>query len=371
MALSPLTRRWPARRVLSAAVAAAAVAAAARPPPGLFGLSATAQLLRIADNGTTTAVGAALGGQPAQGLAVIDAASAELLAVLFQGGRATLVTADLATGKQVAAVPLPFAEQAFVGVGQYIALNSLTGLVIVGGQLRNETHVLGQVDRRTGAYTEFARFSSCDYADAAGTAQAAFVPALNTVLVQAARAIPNPPPFPLPGTTILAIELDTGAVRALDEGLDSGRNIMGAVFDPPTGSVFGIGTRANASSPVGFDRVLSRLFPQNLTIADVGRIETREVTDLGGMTAVDSAGRALYMLADNGATKDKFELIRVDLETAAVDSAAVECDINSCPWALDFLPAAAAPAPPPAAARSREAFDFLFAKGRIWRAESQ
>ena len=364
-------------RVAAALAASCAVAggAAAAAGAGLYGLSPSVQLLRVYDNGTTSALGAPLTHlDPAQGLAVIDQRNAALLAILFNTSsqQPELVGFDLATGGVVSSTPLSWLGDGYlVGLGQALAMNARNGRVIIAGQLANKsTHVVGQLDRLAGTYKEFARYDDCDFVDGVGGSQAAFDPVLNAVVLQAAPRERPPPPFPDFSAVLLSVSVATGSILRT-YGAGGNLQISSTVYDNETGLVFGLGARLNESDPNGWSRTLLRLRTADLAVSEVGVVATPWVTEFGAGAALDAVGRAFYWV---GGLNESIHLVKLDLATARVTSTGAAWDSNTYPWAIDYYqgPAGAeegaASDNPEEAATGATADEFLFARGRMWRA---
>jgi len=107
--------------------------------------------------GTPTAIGNSIHYESqAQGLSSIDASRKTYFLIGYNQSstKANLVGLSLTTGAVTTDILLPFAESAFVGVGQTIDVDPTDGNVFVGGQLvANGPHVVGKLDISTGKFT--------------------------------------------------------------------------------------------------------------------------------------------------------------------------------------------------------------------------
>lgn len=91
-------------------------------------MSADAGLLRVYPNGSSSPLGSPLPKEGlAQQLAAIDAQRSVyyILGFEFETSKPNLIGPSLADGSVVSSATLPFVESAFVGVGQFLAVEPL------------------------------------------------------------------------------------------------------------------------------------------------------------------------------------------------------------------------------------------------------
>jgi hypothetical protein len=249
-----------------AAFAACASASAAAAPKGLYGLSASVGLIRIADNGTTTAVGPAMGqkyGQ-AQGLSTIDAAGGIFYSILFDlsTSKPMLTGLSLASGAVVSSVAVPFTEEGFIGVGQWLAFEGQR--VIVGGQSATQTHLVGTIDPVKGGYKQIVALNA-SLLDVLGGCHAAYVKSSNEVLIQLGTQTP-------PAINVYAIDVTSGKVRVSEQ--TAAANIVTLSYDQTTDIVVGLGIQTAGGK---LQRTISSLDPKTLkvTVGLRGMVATR------------------------------------------------------------------------------------------------
>ena len=249
----------PSLRALAAFAACASASAAAAAPKGLYGLSASVGLIRIADNGTTTAVGPAMGqkyGQ-AQGLSTIDAAGGVFYSILFDlsTSKPMLTGLSLSSGAIVSSVAVPFTEEGFIGVGQWLAFEGQR--VIVGGQSATQSHLVGTLDPVKGGYKPVAELNA-SLLDVLGGCHAAYVKSSNEVLIQLGTQTP-------PAINVYAIDLTSGKVRVSEQ--TAAANIVTLSYDQSTDIVVGLGIQTAGGK---LQRTISSLDPKTLKVTVCG-----------------------------------------------------------------------------------------------------
>lgn len=349
----------PRNRALLAVACALGVVDSA--PAGLYGLAyreqaTAATLVLIAPNGTAVPRGGPLPPElvPSQGLSALDARAGTLFAVLLNATAQAyaLVGVSLEDGAVTSNVPLPFVVDTFVGLGEYLALNTLVTptLAYVGGENADGEHEFASVSAVAGGdYRRFATLPASFNSFAGGSS--VYVPETHSVLVQLNAnftASPSPPsllPSPTPLSAfalhVFSVSVATGAVRFVNESFDAtGRDIQSlSGFDAVTGHVFGVGV---AALPGGdFLREIVELDPVSLTVRVVGNV-TVDTVDDGGITAFNPLHRSLYWIGDRGAT-DEYFLLESSVEAgAALLSRTALCAYDECPATLDFYAGAGA-----------------------------
>lgn len=291
----------------------------------LFGLSENVALLRLADNGTTFPIGAPIANDlEAQNLAAIDH---EARIYWFTGydqatAKAELVGVSLLNGSVVARVPLPFVEEAFVGVGQLMAWAPDLQRMVMTGQSADATHLVGTVDVRSGAWKQVAAISRADL-DVLGGA-CAYVPATHTFVFNlgVGDAIDN-----------YAVDMTTGAVRNASN--TDASNIVSMSYNAADGLIYGLGLHIAGA---GWNRSIAVLDPATLAIREIGVVDAWGI-ESGGISALSAAADSLYWIgmAAPYAPGAPLYLIQNSLRDAAVISAGLLCaDDASCPWSLEF-----------------------------------
>lgn len=301
--------------------AAAAASAAPAAPGGLYGLTSALQLVRVADDGAFTPVGAPHSGYAqAQQLSCIDADAARLYFIGYDlsAQKPMVVGLDLATGAQLSAVPLPFAENNDVGVGQMLAFEPKSKSLIAGGQDAGLNHVVGLIEPTTGAWKQLVNLSHA-FRNVFGAASV-FVPTTQRLL------------FDL-DVDILSLDLATRKVAVTPQNFSW--NILGMNFDNRTGNVFGL-----AGGPGEGVRTVVRLDPRVMNISHVGDVPDF-ANQSGGITTVCEATRSIYWIAQKtGAPPSApWYLVRNSIDNGATLSVSksICAQDADCPWSLHCL----------------------------------
>jgi hypothetical protein len=308
------------------ALASASAPAPAAAPKGLYGLSAATGLIRIADNGTTTPVGPSLGAKyaQAQGLSTIDVPGQLFYSILYDlsTSKPMLVGLSLATGAVVSAVAVPFAEEGFIGVGQWLAFEG--ALVIVGGQNAAQAHQVGTIDPVKGGYKQIALLNA-SLLDVLGGCHAAYVKSSNEVLIQLGT---QGPPAAI---NVYAIDVTSGAVRVSD--MTETANIVTLSYDATTDVVVGLGIQVAGGK---LQRTISSLDPKTLKVTTIGKTSA-EVIESGGISAYNTDSKGLYWIGDKTGNDDFF-LVQNSVEPGAkVLSTGDLCASDAaCPWSLEY-----------------------------------
>jgi hypothetical protein len=303
------------------ALASALLLAASATPGGLYGLTERLQLVRVADNGTFTPVGIPHSAYAqAQQLSCIDSESAILYFIGYDlsAQKPMVVGLDLATGAQLSAVPLPFAENNDVGVGQMLAFEPHSKSLISGGQDADLNHIVGLIEPITGAWTLLVNLSHA-YRNVFGAASV-YVPTTRRLL------------FDL-DVDILSVDLVTRKVAVT--GQNYTWNILGMNFDNRTGDVYGL-----AGGPGEGVRTVVRLDPRAMNISHVGDVPDY-ANQSGGITAMCEATQSIYWIAQKtGAPfSSPWYLVRnsiKDGKTLSVSDIICAQDA-ACPWSLHCL----------------------------------
>lgn len=306
-------------RSVSTVLLAALSSAAA--PAGLYGLTSSLQLVRVADDGAFTPIGAPHSGYAqAQQLSCIDADAALMYFIGYDlsAQKPMVVGVDLASGAQVSAVPLPFAENNDVGIGQMLAFEPGSKRLIAGGQDVGLNHVVGLIEPATGAWTQLVNLTH-QFRNVFGAASA-YVPTTQRLL------------FDL-DVDILSLDLATRKVAVTPQNYSW--NILGLNFDKQSGLVFGL-----AGGPGEGVRTVVKLDPQAMNISHVGDVPDY-ANQSGGITALCEATQSLYWIAQKtgAAPSSPWFLVRnsiKDGKTLSVSKSICAQDAD-CPWSLHCL----------------------------------
>lgn len=291
----------------------------------LLGLSSDVGLIRVLDNGTTIPIGSPLPNElQAQNLATIDSKNGLYYFVGYDEAKTQpqLVGVSLATGAVTSAVALPFVEESFIGVGQYMAFASDSGLVVLSGQTANQTHLVITVDPTSGAYTLVCEIAH-EELDVLGGA-AVYVPGAQLFVFNlgVGDAIAN-----------FIVNLRTGAVIN-STNTDAG-NVESMVYDPIDKLIYGLGLAIEGQA---WNRSIVSFDPVTLAYEQRGIVPGYGI-ESGGISAINVAARTLYwigMAAPYVADSPLF-LIQNRLADASVVSAAQLCGADAdCPWSLEF-----------------------------------
>jgi hypothetical protein len=311
------------------AAALAASASAAPPSFGLYGLSPTVDLIRVYPNASTVPIGPALPSNllQAQELSTIDEKAGVLYSILYddKADKPMFTGISLSTGAVVSSVPVPFAESSFVGVGQLVAWEPTSARLIAGGQLANQSHVIGLVDPKSGAWEQVAMLNST-WLDVLGGA-VTYIPPINSLAFQLGTQT---------SIDVFLLDMATGAITEVDQSYANGANVETMDYDPVSQTVYGLGILPSGST---FERSIVALHPSNKTITVVGPVKAYGI-ESGGIAAINVGARGLYWVGQKtGASpNDPFYLVCNSLVNASVLSAAELCTSDpTCPWSLEFL----------------------------------
>lgn len=294
---------------------------------GLYGFSESVQLLRVYTNGTTSVISQV--GSPneygqAQGLSTIDQANGIFYSILFQlsTSKPFLVGVSLSSGKIVSSVSLPFTEEGFIGVGQWLTLSS-PDLIIVGGQDAAQNHILGSISPTKGNYKQIAKLNA-SLLDVLGGCHAAYSPVTDSVYIQLGTQNPA-------AINVYEINVRSGSVRQSNE--TDTANIDTLSYDPTSKMIYGLGIQVAGGS---LQRTIVSMDPATLRITTVGKVNV-ETIESGGIAALDSKGKTLYWIGDKTG-QDDFFLVGNSIEAGAkVISTGDLCKEDAaCPWMLEF-----------------------------------
>ncbi len=305
------------------------MAAAARAAT-LYGMTENAALATInVTSGAVTNVAQPIPYQlQAQNLATIDPVRNIYYLVGYNDSQSVgnLVGMRLSDGSIVCDAKLPFAESAFVGVGQQVVVDPVSGTVYLGGLLEaNGNHTIGSFNCQTEQFTLIAQINSADLAVLGGAA--VFIPNPARVMIQlgVGDKIDN-----------FVINVATGNVTKLGEDPEKGRILTTLAYNPSTTDVVGLGIRPNSTG--GIERTLVRLNTTSWEYGTIGQIHGYLI-ESGGESAIDVSAQALTWIGQKtGASPSApFELITVSLSDAHVVSAPRLCPNDAaCPWSIEY-----------------------------------
>ena len=310
------------RSAIFFAVVAAASLAAAVPSaplaPSLYGLDASATLIRRAQGGAWTAVGSPLPYSQAQQLSCIDAARGLFYMIGYSQAQSTpfLVGVSLADGSVASTTKLPFFDLQYVGIGQYVAIEPASARVFVGGQDSARNHIVGLVDPAGGAFEILANLTSSLRDVFGGTS--VFVPTTNQLWFEL-------------DLDIMILDLATRKVTTLP--VTPSFSILGMNWDAARGIIVGLdgGPGQGVRTIVSLD---PRARKDNVTGSVPGY-----AMQMGGMTAYDAKARTVFWVAQKtGAGSDApWYLVQNAAEGGAVVTAEPICAAGGlCPWSIHY-----------------------------------
>jgi hypothetical protein len=294
---------------------------------GLYGVSEDVQLLRVYTNGSSSVIsqiGSAGEYGQAQGLSTIDQTNGIFYSILYQlsSSKPFLVGVSLTSGKIVSSVPVPFEDNAFIGVGQWLVYSG-PDQIVVGGQDAAQNHLMGTISPTKGNYKQVAKLNA-SLLDVLGGCHAAYSPATDSVYIQLGTQNP-------PAINVYEVNIRTGAVRQTNE--TDTANIDTLSFDPTTKMIYGLGIQVAGSN---LQRTIVSLDPSTLRITTVGKVNV-ETIESGGIAALDSKGKTLYWIGDKTGNDDFFLVGNSITAGAKVESTGDLCKADAaCPWMLEF-----------------------------------
>jgi hypothetical protein len=296
----------------------AAGAAAAAFPPSLYGLNPSAQLFRLAPNGTHEILSDPSPLQIAQQLSCVDAPRGIFYFLGYSPSAQSpfLVGLSLANGSTLSQTPLQFYDLQYVGIGQYLAVEPTSAAVFVGGQDSSRNHILGLVTPKTGHFEVIANLTST-LRDVFG-ASSVFIPQTQELWFEL-------------DLDIMILNLASRKVEVLP--VSENYEILGMNLDPGSGVVVGLG-----GGPGQGVRTVVALHPANRTITPTGEVPAYAM-QMGGITAYNWAARSVFWLAQKtGADPtSQWYLVQNAAEGGRTLSAAPLCGNGQlCPWSLHY-----------------------------------
>jgi len=264
-------------------------------------------------------VGSPLPYVQAQQLSCIDARRELFYMVGYSRATAepNLVGVSLATGGVVSATPLPFLDQQYVGIGQYVAVEPASARVFVGGQDAARNHIVGLVDPAGGGFEVLANLSSSLRDVFGGTS--AFVPETNELWFEL-------------DLDIMILDLATRKVTVLP--VSPTFEILGMNLDAARGVIVGLD-----GGPGQGVRTIVALDPRARALNVTGSVPAYAM-QMGGMTAYDAAARTVFWVAQEaGAGSDApWFLVQNEAVGGKVVTAEPVCAPGGvCPWSIHFF----------------------------------
>lgn len=298
--------------------AAAAAAAGAPYEASLYGLNPAQQLFRIAPNGSYTILSDPSPYQAEQQLSAVDADRGIFYYIGYsqQSQSPYLLGLSLATGATLTTTPLPFFDQTYVGVGQYLAVEPASASVFVGGQDASRNHIMGLVAPGTGEFQVLCNLTSA-LRDVFGGASV-FVPETGELWFEL-------------DLDIMILTLATKRVEVLP--VSASFNILGMTRDPSSGVVVGL-----SGGPGQGVRTVVALHPATRTIAVTGEVPGYGM-QMGGITAYDWAAKSVFWMAQKAGADPQSQWYMVQNEASGgrTLSAAPLCGNGQlCPWSLHY-----------------------------------
>jgi hypothetical protein len=297
---------------------AASVAAAPGYEPSLYGLNPAQQLFRIAANGTYTILSDPSAYQAEQQLSCVDADRGIFYYIGYsqQSQAPYLLGLSLATGAALTTTRLPFFDQTYIGVGQYLAVEPASASVFVGGQDANRNHIMGLVAPSDGHFELLCNLTS-SLRDVFGGASV-FVPETNELFFEL-------------DLDIMILSLATRKVEVLP--VSAGYEILGMTRDPSSGAVVGLG-----GGPGQGVRTVVALHPANRSITVTGQVPDWAM-QMGGITAYDWTAKSIFWMAQrtNADPASQWFMVQNAVDGGRTLSAAPLCGNGQlCPWSLHY-----------------------------------
>ncbi|KAA0158566.1 hypothetical protein FNF27_08359 [Cafeteria roenbergensis] len=298
--------------MLAALATLALAAALASSQAELLGITEQVALESISpSSGATKPIGGPVSYElQAQGLSTVDSATGTYFLLGFNSSstRANLVGINIASGMVTTDIAMPFAESAFVGVGQSIDVDPTDGNIFAGGRMETHgPHVIGKIDIKSGKFTPIASLNAT-FLPVLGAATA-FIPNTRQLFVQLGTAS---------AIDIFGVNVETGKITKIPQDPEEGRVLTTMALDAKTRSLIGLGVKPSNGT---LERTLVRLDPVSHSYTTVGDIPAWLV-ESGGESALDTFSRTLYWIGQPTGAKptDPFHLVGLNADTGAVVS---------------------------------------------------
>jgi len=288
----------------------------------------TAQLVSIDPaTGATTNIGQPINDYVAQGLAAIDDKKEVIYLVVTDAttDKVMLLGLSLNDGSIKTNIQLPFTAVVFIGVGQSVDVDPVTGDVFVSGKDPSvgDKHRIYRVSVSSGKLTPIAVMGGIDVLGAAS----AYDPMYQVLWLQFGT-----------NTSINMYAFDVTNGDVLFNIDDDIFNMETMDFDPVTGLIYGIGfTAKNETYGSRTVVTLNSKDGQLKQIAIVDK-DQYEIID-GSATALDFTNRIIYsFLQPRGNDNNPFDLVGVDIRSGkVVNGSPVGCaDPENCAWSMEF-----------------------------------
>lgn len=310
----------------------------------LFGITMNPQpALSLIDpvNGTFTQIGGALLGQPLVLVSTLDPTNRTYYYVDTSSHPiANLTGLSLATGAVVSSVPLPVViKDATTYGGMVIAYAAnLDESVIVAGDLEDNTHVVGLLNPRTGAWRVVASISPQDESDETGSG--VYIPSLQLFVFDLIVYTPHG------WRTNFAVNMTSGAFVNRTNPVSQGSQIQQRLLNPQDNQLYGIGEVDPDDDHPGapWNRTVERMDPLTLEVSVVGDVPEGWAVAL----AAGAIGHnSLFWLGTQGTNVNsttEFFLVQNSLTDASVvsTSAIPMCSARGfpppCPFSMQYLP---------------------------------
>lgn len=288
--------------------------------PGLYGLSAHGELIRInPSNASAFVLSPPSPYDQAQQLSCVDAPRSIFYYIGYDRSTAqpNLVGLSLATGETLSTTPLPtFIERQYEGIGQYVAIEPTSARVFVGGQDASSNHIVALVDPEGGRF-EILLNQSSSLRDVFG-ASSVFIPATNELWYEL-------------DLDIMVLNLATKKVDIIP--VNETYQILGMNLDYTSGLVYGL-----AGGPGEGERTVVALDPKDRTIKVVGEVPDY-ANQAGGITTYNSKLKSIFWLAQKAGagSASNWYLVQNSVMGGKVITSALACaDSSGCPWSLHY-----------------------------------
>lgn len=236
-----------------------------------------------------------------------------------------LVGVNSKTGVVVSDIELPFVTESFVGVGQTVAFDPVSGHVLASGRLTpTSNHSILLVDPVKGTYAKLAEIG---FGDVLGTTSV-YDHLTSTLFLQFASNN---------AVDLYGVNLKTGVATVIPQDSSTGQTLETMDFSPSTGLVFGVGFKAVGSA---FTRNIVQLDPKTSKITVIAELPQYLVI-AGSIAALNDspATRSLfvYLQKASAAPSDPFDLVQVSTSKGTVVTSPVAGTNDVLPWSLEYF----------------------------------
>ena len=300
-------------------LATAVAANSATPLSGLYGLSDKVSLIRRNIDGTWITLGDALPYEQAQQLSCIDSLHEIFYMIGYDMSvqQPRLVGLSLFNGSILTETLLPFIDQTYIGIGQYITPHT-SGHLFVGGQDINQNHIIGLVNPRNGNFDLLVNLSNT-YRDVFG-GTSVFIPETNELWFEL-------------DLDIMILNITSRKVTILPVNMSF--SILGMNLDQTTGRVIGLD-----GGPGQGIRTIVSLDPNTYKVTITGSVPDY-ANQMGGMTAYDMNKKTIFWIAqkESAPSNSPWYLVQNEATGGKVITAESICENGGklCPWSLHFF----------------------------------